>query len=87
MTDQMVDYCRHEIEVLKEITPSIPCTTNFHDFVNNLYFDYWKFAPILDVISWDNYPYWHGDNGDVDEGSRRGFLHDMNRSFKGGQPL
>ena len=40
MTDQMVDYCRHEIDVLKEITPSIPCTTNFHDFVNSLYFDY-----------------------------------------------
>ncbi len=22
--------------------------------------DYWKLAPHLDVVSWDNYPCWHG---------------------------
>lgn len=86
-TDNMVDYCKSEIDVLKSITPDIPCTTNFHDFVSNLELDYWKFAPILDVISWDNYPYWHSSRGDYMEGSRRAFIHDLNRSFKGGKPF
>lgn len=86
MTAQMVDYCKHEIDTVKSITPDIPVTTNFHDFVNNLDFDYWKFAEILDVISWDNYPYWHSGD-DVNEGSRRGFIHDMNRSFLDGKPF
>lgn len=85
-TDQMIDYCSHESRILKEITPDIPVTTNFHEFMNALDFDYFKFAKAIDVISWDNYPYWH-QSDDVDEGSRRAFIHDMNRSFKNGKPF
>lgn len=88
ITYQTLDYCKHEIRVLKEITPNMPVTTNFHDYVAlERGIDYWKFAEHLDIISWDNYPYWHGERSDAHEGSRRAFIHDLNRALKGGKPF
>lgn len=87
-TDQTIDFFKHEIEPLRRITPDIPVTTNFDDFVdieNGI--DYWKFAPYVDFVSWDNYPYWHGERPDPIEGSRRAFIHDINRSLKHGRPF
>lgn len=40
--------------VLREITPSIPLTTNFMSFHHPI--DYFKFAQSEDVVSLDNYP-------------------------------
>ncbi|WP_392485903.1 beta-galactosidase [Haloimpatiens sp. FM7315] len=88
VTYKTIDFFKSEIVPLKNITPEIPVTTNFHDYINlSKGIDYWKFAPYLDVISWDNYPYWHKEKTDAMEGSRRAFIHDMNRSFKGGKPF
>ncbi len=87
-TDQTIDFFLNEIKPLREITPNIPVTTNFDDFVdieNGI--NYWKFAPHVDFVSWDNYPYWHGERPDPIEGSRRAFIHDINRSLKHGQPF
>lgn len=88
VTYQTLDYYKHERSILKEITPDIPVTTNFHDYVA-LYrgIDYWKFAPYLDIVSWDNYPYWHGERTDDHEGSRIGFVHDLNRAILNGKPF
>ncbi|ELC8443783.1 beta-galactosidase [Clostridium perfringens] len=89
VTHQTLDYYKHERSILKEITPDIPVTTNFHDYIS-LYrgIDYWKFAPYLDVVSWDNYPYWHSDDrSDAHEGSRIGFVHDLNRAILNGKPF
>lgn len=87
-SDQCLDYYKHERSIFKDITPDIPVTTNFHDFVNlEICVDYWKFADYVDVVSWDNYPYWHGERDDAYEGSRRAFIHDINRSIKGGKPF
>lgn len=88
VTHQTLDYYKHERSILKEITPDIPVTTNFHDYVSlQRGIDYWKFAPYLDVVSWDNYPYWHGERSDDHEGSRIGFVHDLNRSLLNGKPF
>lgn len=87
-TYQTIDFFKHEIEPLRKITPDIPVTTNFDDFVdieNGI--DYWKFAPHVDFVSWDNYPYWHGEWPDPVEGGRRAFIHDINRSLKQGRPF
>ncbi len=83
VTDQTVDFYRMEVEAVKEITPDRPVTTNFHDFPNpSEGLNYWKFAPYLDIVSWDNYPYWHNEtNNDAIEGARRDFIHDINRSL------
>ncbi|WZL72992.1 beta-galactosidase [Clostridiaceae bacterium 35-E11] len=85
---QVIDFYKSEIAPLKEIAPHIPVTTNFDEYVNlNEGIDYWKFAPHVDVVSWDNYPYWHGEHPDPVEASKRAFIHDLNRSLKGGQPF
>lgn len=87
-TDQTIDFFKNEIRPLREITPDIPVTTNFDEYVNiENGIDYWKFAPYVDFVSWDNYPYWHGERPNPIEGSRRAFIHDINRSLKHGKPF
>ncbi len=88
VTHQTLDYYKYERSILKEITSDIPVTTNFHDYISLFRgIDYWKFAPYLDVVSWDNYPYWHGERTDAHEASRIGFVHDLNRSILEGKPF
>ncbi len=85
VTYQTVDFMKEEINVLKGITPEIPVTTNLMGTYPVL--DYWKFADQLDVVSWDNYPLWHGEKEDWKLASDIGFVHDINRSLKGGKPF
>lgn len=86
VTDQTVDFCRHEIAHVRSFNPDLPVTTNFMGTYAGL--NYWKFADLLDVISWDSYPAWHNSR---QEDSRLGadiaFVHDINRSLKGGRPF
>lgn len=60
MSDQVIDFFKTESAPLRAITPEIPVTTNFH---GGGFLDYnaWDFARELDVVSWDNYPFWHQD--------------------------
>ena len=85
VTDQTIDFFKSEIAPLKEVTPDIPVTTNFMGTYTGL--DYWKFARELDVVSWDNYPMWHGEQPDWELGAKIGFVHDINRSLRGGKPF
>lgn len=85
VTDQTLDFYKNEIKPLKEIAPYIPVTTNFMGTYEGL--NYWKFAPYLDVISWDSYPRWHGEKPDWKLASEVGFVHDINRSLKNGKPF
>jgi beta-galactosidase len=86
VTDQTVDFFKSEAAVLREITPDIPVTTNLMGTYTGL--NYWKFAKELDVVSWDNYPGWHTTEESTWElASRISFVHDLNRSLKGGKPF
>ncbi|HEX2947664.1 MAG TPA: beta-galactosidase [Clostridia bacterium] len=86
VTDQTVDFFMNEIKPLKELTPDIPITTNLMGTYPGL--NYWKLAEKLDVVSWDNYPDWHNDRQKTwESGSDVSFLHDLNRSLKGGKPF
>ncbi len=86
VTDQTIDFFLNEIKPLKEITPDIPVTTNLMGTYPGL--DYWKLAKELDVVSWDNYPDWHNDYRKTWElASDISFVHDLNRSLKGGKPF
>lgn len=85
VTDQTVDFMKHEIMPLKEITPDIPATTNFMGTYPGL--NYWKFVDALDVISWDNYPRWHGPEPTWHLASAVSFHHDLTRSHKAGKPF
>jgi beta-galactosidase len=86
VTDQTVDFCRHEIEPLRAANSELPITTNFMLDFEPL--NYWKFTDLLDMISWDAYPTWH-NNGedDSEEAAWIGFNHDVFRSLKGGKPF
>ena len=85
VTDQTLDFMQAEIEPLKAITPDVPVTTNFMGMFPGI--NYWKLAPALDVISWDSYPRWHQYISDVERGAEIGFVHDINRCLRGGQPF
>lgn len=86
VTQQTLDFMRNEIAPLREVTPNVPVTTNMMGTYPGL--DYWKLAPDLDVISWDSYPFWHTDAMKTWElGANVSFLHDINRSLKGGKPF
>jgi len=85
VTDQTIDFFKNEIAPLKEFTPNVPITTNFMGTFPGL--NYWKFAKHLDFISWDSYPTWHGNEEDWVVAYKTAFVHDINRSLKGGQPF
>lgn len=84
-THQTVDFMKAEIAPLRKITPKIPVTTNLMGFYYDL--DYWKFAPELDVVSWDSYPEWGAAGGDWEQACGTAMTHDLNRSLKGGRPF
>lgn len=85
VTHQTIDFMKHEIAPLREITPNVPVTTNMMGTYPGL--DYWKMAPELDVVSWDSYPTWHGQEEDWRLGSSVSFIHDIYRYLKGGKPF
>ena len=85
VTHQTTDFMKHEIAPLREVTPNVSVTTNMMGTYAGL--DYWKMAPEMDVVSWDNYPTWHGREEDWQLGSSVSFIHDIYRSLKGGKPF
>ena len=88
VTDQTIDFYRHEIKDIRRLTPDVPVTTNFMadtmDLVPFYSLDYEKFAKEVDVVSWDCYPAWHNDwESTADLASKVGFIDDLYRSLKG----
>jgi beta-galactosidase len=79
-TEQFVDFYLHEISPLKKITPHVPCTANLMGTYPGI--DYFRFAEVLDVVSWDNYPQWTGTANDIEIGVRASFSHDLTRGLK-----
>lgn len=92
VSDQSLGFFLAESAPLRSITPNVPITVNMMGTYPVL--DYWRWAPHLDVLSWDCYPRWHrppeeGEaelEADRDEASRTAYLHDMIRAMKGGRP-
>lgn len=79
VTDQTIDFMKHEIASLREITPNIPVTTNMMQFwgLNNR-----KLSQELDVASWDSYPLWHTTGKEIEIAAQTAFWHDYFRSVK-----
>lgn len=74
MNDSILSCYLNELEVVKEITPDIPVTTNLMGAFKPL--DYFKWAKHMDVISWDHYP------GLGEPAWKSAMLHDLMRSLK-----
>ncbi|MCI9143626.1 MAG: beta-galactosidase [Lachnospiraceae bacterium] len=80
------DFMKHEISVLRSVTPDVPVTANFMRLFGGL--DYRKMAPELDAISWDNYPLFHNDWESFEETMyETAFQHAVMRSLKRGTPF
>lgn len=80
-TDQHIDFYRVETAPLKAITPHIPCTANL--MADHEGIDYYAYARELDVVSWDNYPCWRGDEkGDTPIAIHAAFCHDLMYGLK-----
>ncbi|SDJ97194.1 beta-galactosidase [Sediminibacillus albus] len=85
VTDQTLNFFIHEVKPLKKVNPDLPVTTNFMEAFEGL--NYAKFAEALDFVSWDSYPTWHDQNGDINQAAWVAMNHDMFRSIKGGKPF
>jgi beta-galactosidase len=53
-SDALLNCCRDEAKILREITPDVPITTNMMGAFKPL--DYHRWARELDIVSWDSYP-------------------------------
>jgi beta-galactosidase len=78
-SDSMLECYKLERDAIRAITPDVPITTNLMGTYPHL--DYRAWAPELDVVSWDCYPWPSADPGDI------AFLHDLNRGLKDGRPF
>ncbi|WP_308807703.1 beta-galactosidase [Alkalicoccobacillus plakortidis] len=92
VSDQTIDFYKHEIAPLRAVDPSIPVTTNFMGNYPHmrpfLGIDYNKFAKEMDIVTWDSYPPWHIEGQTTTKlASDVGFVHDLYRSLKDGQPF
>ena len=84
VTDQHISFFENEIRPLRELTPDIPVTTNMMRMYDGI--DYQRFAPHVDLISWDNYPDWRA-RGNEGQAAATAFVHDAFRSMKDGKPF
>lgn len=78
ITDIYIDFMHEEMRPIKQYSPDVPITTNFHGKFFDL--DYHKFKDEVDIISWDIYPKWHCNDVE-EEAVFAGFTYDMCRSF------
>ncbi len=75
-SDALRDLFAAEIEVLREVTPELPVTTNFMGVFDKL--DYWDFAAVEDIVSNDAYP----DPADPDSAAHAALGYSLMRSLK-----
>jgi beta-galactosidase len=85
VTDQTIDFLKKEVEPLRKANAELPVTTNLMELFDGL--NYWKLKEDIDIISWDNYPMWHGDEDNSALAVRISMIHDIKRSLKGGKPF
>lgn len=73
------DFCGMEIRAVRKYS-DLPATTNFMDTFKNI--DYNRLQKELDIVSWDNYPFWHREKDEVPVAVQAAFNHSMMRSMK-----
>lgn len=57
VTHQTRDFVKYEIQAIRDAGSFKPTTMNMMYYYKGL--DYTRFADVIDVVSWDNYPTWH----------------------------
>lgn len=78
-SDALLELFDMERDILREITPDVPITTNFMNFFKPL--DYWTWAKHEDIVANDIYP----DPADPQSPVYAAMSHDLMRSLGGGR--
>jgi beta-galactosidase len=81
-SDALLDYYRAERDVLREVSPGVPVTTNFMVSSHQSEQDYFRWAPEQDVVSQDHYL----DHRLPDPRAEQAFADDLTRGVAGGKP-
>ena len=81
-SDELLDNFVAERDVLRELSPAVPVTTNFMVMGHVREMDYWRWASEVDVVSNDHYLNAHDPEGYVE----LAFSADWTRGLAGGQP-
>ncbi len=79
VTDRTVDFAKHEIQAVRDAGSFKPTTVNLMYDYKGL--NYHKFADVVDIISWDNYPQWHKKQEYL-TAMDDGMQHDIMRSIQ-----
>lgn len=79
VSHQTTDFMNAEIEAIRAVCPNLPVTTNMMPGFPDI--NYYEQAEKLDIVSWDNYPTWHGGN-QILAAYKSAFWHDFFRSLK-----
>ena len=79
VTDRTVDFAKHEIQAIRDAGSFKPTTVNLMYDYKPL--NYHKFADVVDIISWDNYPQWHKKQEYL-TAMDDGMQHDIMRSIQ-----
>jgi beta-galactosidase len=79
-SDALLECFLMERQIVKEITPDVPVTTNFLGFLKQV--NYWQWARHEDIIALDSYP----DPGDETSIIEAAMTYDLNRSLAAGKP-
>ena len=78
-TEQIHDFYQMEVQAVREYS-ELPATTNFMYFFKGL--DYNRMKHGVDVISWDNYPFWHKRKDEVSAAVKAAANHNVMRALK-----
>jgi beta-galactosidase len=81
-SDALLDHHRAERDVLRELSPDVPVTTNFMVSSHQSEQDYFRWAPDQDVVSQDHYL----DHRLADPRAEQSFTDDLTRGVAGGRP-
>lgn len=77
-TEQMNAFYQLEARTVKEYS-DLPATANFMYFFKGM--DYNRLKEGVDIISWDNYPYWHKQKDEVPTAVKAAVNHSLMRSL------
>ena len=81
-SDNALDLFRGERDVLHELSPGVPVTTNFMTLNHFRHLDYFQWAPEQDVVSTDHYLV----QDEPDPEAELAFSGDLTRGLSGGGP-
>ena len=78
--DQLMEFCKEEIKVIRKWS-KLPVTTNMMSFYKPM--NYFEWAKLVDIVSWDCYGDWHGAQDEIELGVWGAAVQSMMRSLKG----